>query len=282
MTARTFALTCAALTCFALNSLLCRAALGLGLVDAATFTTVRLGSGAITLALIVRGRRGEGRRSGSWVSAAALFTYAAAFSVAYLRIPAGAGALVLFAAVQATMIGKGLFAGERPGRAEWIGLFLCLAGLVGLTLPGLDAPDPAGVGLMVAAGAAWGIYSLRGRSAPDAVAANADNFARSVPMALALSLVLFGRVHVSSVGLGLAIASGAFSSGVGYAIWYAALAGLTATRAAIVQLAVPPLTAALGVLFLGETLTPRLAVCGLVILGGIALATGQGRESSSR
>lgn len=272
-TAATVALTTVALLAFAANSLLCRAALRPGLVDAASFTSVRLASGALALVLMARLTDRGGRRStGSWLSAAALFAHAAFFSFAYLRLDAGVGALVLFGSVQATMIGWGLAVGERPRTAEWVGLAVSLLGLIVLTRPGLTSPDVAGAVLMALAGVAWGVYSLRGRATPDAVAANASNFARTVPMALAASLLAISQAHLSTGGLLLAGASGALSSGVGYAVWYLALRGLTATRAAMVQLAVPVLAAVGGVLFLGERVTLRLLAAGILVLGGIALA----------
>ncbi|HLA78465.1 MAG TPA: DMT family transporter [Vicinamibacteria bacterium] len=272
-TAATVALTTVALLAFAANSLLCRAALRPGLVDAASFTSVRLASGALALVLVARlTGRGGGSSTGSWLSALALFAYAAFFSFAYLRLDAGVGALVLFGSVQATMIGWGLAAGERPRSAEWVGLAVSLLGLVLLTRPGLTSPDPAGTLLMALAGVAWGAYSLRGRASPDAVADNASNFARTVPMALAASLLAIGQAHLSTGGVLLAGASGALTSGVGYAVWFLALRGLTPARAAMVQLAVPVLAAVGGVLFLGERVTLRLLAAGILVLGGIALA----------
>jgi drug/metabolite transporter (DMT)-like permease len=273
--ALTAALTAAAMLAFATNSLLCRAALAGGYADAASFTTLRLASGALALGVLARARGSAVPPPGfAWGSALALFAYAMAFSLAYLRIPAGAGALLLFAAVQLTMIGAGLRSGERPKALEWVGLAVSLAGLVMLTRPGLSRPDPTGAALMLVAGAAWGVYSLRGRGAGDAVAANASSFARAVPLALAASAVigLVGATRLTLAGGLLAIASGALSSGLGYAVWYAALQGLSATRAAIVQLSVPPLAALGGVLVLGEDMTLRLVLASVLILGGIALA----------
>jgi drug/metabolite transporter (DMT)-like permease len=275
VTARTALLTVVTMVAFASNSLLCRAALADGQSDAATFTTLRLVSGALVLGLLARGRSGSLSSSGGGApSAAALFAYAIGFSLAYLRIPAGTGALLLFGGVQVTMIGAGLRSGERPGVREGAGLLVSLVGLVALTRPGLAQPDPIGAVLMLGAGVAWGVYSLRGRGARDALAANAVNFLHAVPLAVLGSVVaLFVQPpHVSLRGALLAVASGAVASGLGYALWYAALRGLTATRAAIVQLSVPPLAAAGGVLLLGEALTPRLVGAGAAILGGIALA----------
>jgi drug/metabolite transporter (DMT)-like permease len=275
---RTVAATAAALVCFAANSLLCRAALGPARIDFASFTTVRLLSGALVLWLLAGGARTGGtgarpRPAGSWPSAAALFLYAAAFSAAYRRIGAAAGALVLFGTVQATMIGWGLVRRERPDPREWAGLLLSVSGLVALVLPGLSAPDITGTILMAMAGVAWGIYSLRGRGTSSGpLLATAGNFLRAVPLTLALSLVAFGAFQVSAGGVVLAAVSGSVASGLGYVVWYAALKGLSAARAAIVQLAVPVLAALGAVALLGETLSVRLVACAIAILGGIALA----------
>jgi drug/metabolite transporter (DMT)-like permease len=274
MHARTAGLTLAAMVAFAANSLLCRAALDGGFVDATSFTSFRLIGGAIALVPLARIRGAPGPRGGSWLSAAVLFAYALGFSLAYLSIPAGTGALLMIGAVQVTMLGGGLLAGERPRPREWVGLGLSLAGLVALTRPGLAQPDPAGAALMIGAGVAWGIYSLRGRGAGDPLAANAVNFARSVPLALLGSgaALAVGAPHVTGTGVTLALISGAVTSGLGYAVWYTALRGLSATQGAIVQLSVPPLTAVGGVFLLDEPLTARLVGAGLLILGGIALA----------
>ena len=272
--AKTTALTLAALTGFAANSLLCRAALGAHRIDASSFTLVRLASGAIALALLVRlapGRRAAAS-SGSWRAGAALFAYAIAFSFAYLRLGASVGALVLFPVVQTTMILGGLRSGERPRAMQWLGLGVAFAGLVALTLPGLTAPDPLGAGLMAVAGVAWGVYSLLGRGCANPLAATAENFMRSVPMAALASLLTLSLLLTSPRGLALAVASGALTSGIGYSLWYAALRTLGATRAAIVQLAVPVLTALGGVALLGESVTTRLVIAGTAILAGVALA----------
>jgi drug/metabolite transporter (DMT)-like permease len=276
----TAGLTALAMTAFAANSLLCRTALGGGHADAASFTTIRLASGAAALVLLARtrGRPAPPPRL-AWGSAVALFVYALAFSLAYRLIPAGVGALLLFAAVQLTMLGAGLRAGERPRSGEWTGLALSLAGLAVLTRPGMARPDPAGAALMLGAGAAWGVYSLRGRRGADAVSTNAASFARAAPLALGASALaaLLGAGRLDALGAGLAVASGALASGLGYAVWYAALRGLSATRAAIVQLAVPPLAAAGGVVLLGESFSGRLATASVLVLGGIGLAVLSGR-----
>jgi drug/metabolite transporter (DMT)-like permease len=271
---RTTAATAFALVAFASNSVLCRLALGGKTIDPATFSTIRLASGAVMLTLIARALRNgkvAGPR-GSWTSATLLFLYAAAFSFAYLSLSAGTGALILFGAVQLTMILAALRSGERPHVLEWTGLTLALAGLVVLVLPGLTAPSPAGWTLMAIAGISWGFYSLRGRGAGSPLADTTANFVRAVPLALGISLAMAGRFHVSREGALLAVASGALASGVGYVVWYAALRGLTATRAATVQLSVPVLAAAGGLLFLSERLSLRLVASAIMILGGVALA----------
>jgi drug/metabolite transporter (DMT)-like permease len=284
---RTALLTAAALIGFAANSILCRSALQPGLVDAATFTTLRLLSGALVLWLLDRGspRAPEaGGAGGSGASAAALFAYAAAFSFAYVRIGAAVGALLLFGAVQATMLLWAQWSGERLRPTQWLGLAVALSGLVALVRPGLAAPDPFGAGLMLAAGVAWGVYSLRGRGVARPLTATASNFARTVPLTLALSLAAaaFGPPRVSGRGALLAVVSGALASGVGYSLWYAALAGLTATRAAVLQLLVPVLAAAAAVVLLGERPGARLVAAGAAIIGGVALAIGRERPRPPR
>ncbi|WP_027865600.1 DMT family transporter [Massilia alkalitolerans] len=269
--ARVVVLTVLALAAFAGNSLLCRAALSRSHIDAASFTTVRLLSGALMLWVLVRLRGGARAGKGSLLSALALFAYAAGFSFAYLHLPAAAGALILFGAVQTTMIAYGLWSGERLRPAQLAGLLLAGAGLVGLLLPGLSAPPLASALLMLGAGAAWGIYSVRGKGAGDALQVTAGNFLLAVPMALALSLVLLGEAAFDSAGGWYAVLSGALTSGVGYAIWYTALPFLKSTSAAVVQLSVPVIAALGGVIFLDEPLTLRLLSASIAIIGGIAL-----------
>jgi len=270
----TASLTALALVAFAANSLLCRLALGEAQVDAASYTSLRLVSGAATLWVIVTlsGRSKGQKYAGGWVSAAMLFLYAVSFSYAYLTLDAGTGALILFGAVQATMILAGILEGHRPHALEWIGMIGAFCGLVYLLSPGLSAPAPVGSMLMAVAGIAWGIYSLRGRNAGDPVLATAAAFARAAPFALIASLALIAHIEISVRGAWLAVASGALASGLGYVAWYAALKGLTTTRAAIVQLSVPVIAAIGGVLFLSEAITYRLVLSGSVILGGVALA----------
>ena len=276
---RTIALTAVAMTAFACNSILCRLALGGGSIDAASFTTIRLVSGAAALWLIVRwhSRGGPPITHGDWPSALALFAYAATFSFAYLNLTAATGALLLFGAVQLTMVGAGLRQGERLERWQWLGLLVALCGLVGLLAPGLTAPPLDGAALMLAAGVSWGLYSLRGRRLRRApTAATAGNFVRAVPFTVGLSLVA-GVTRADTVGVTYAVMSGALASGVGYAIWYTALPAMRATTAATVQLSVPVLTALAGLSWLGEQLTLRLVIASVAILGGIALVTGTPR-----
>ena len=264
-------LTVLAMLAFAGNSLLCRFALKETAIDAASFTSLRLLSGAVTLWLIVYLRGGGLVVSGSWASALALFAYAAAFSFAYISLPAATGALLLFGAVQATMIGYGLWSGEHMSPRQWVGLVMALLGLVGLLSPGLSAPPLSGALLMLGAGIAWGVYSLRGRGGGDATAVTAGNFVRAVPMALALSLLAGPVLSVDVEGAWYAVVSGALASGVGYALWYRALPGLRPVSAATVQLSVPVIAALGGVVLLGEAPGVRLVLASLAILGGIAL-----------
>lgn len=269
--ARLFILTLAAMIAFASNSLLCRLALKQTSIDAASFTFIRIVSGAVVLWLIVKMRKVGWREAGNWPSALALFTYAAAFSFAYLSLSAGTGALLLFGAVQATMILWGLRKGERLHALQVVGLTMAVIGLVVLVYPGLSAPPLIGSILMLGAGVAWGIYSLRGKRGGDPTAATAGNFLRAIPFATALSLLLLNSTRLDRAGIGYAVVSGAITSGLGYVIWYSALPGLKAASAATVQLSVPVLAAAGGILLLGEQLTWRFVLASMAILGGIAL-----------
>lgn len=266
------------MTAFAANSLLCRVALKQTSIDAASFTFIRLISGAIALWFIVNMRKEARRPTGSWLSALALFGYAAAFSFAYLSLSAGTGALLLFGAVQGTMIIWGLLRGERFGVGQCAGLASALGGLVVLVFPGLSAPPVVGSILMLGAGVAWGIYSLRGKTAGDPATATAGNFLRAVPLAALLSIAFLPWARLEGAGIGYAILSGALASGVGYAIWYTALPGLRAASAASVQLSVPILAAAGGMLFLGESLTLRFLFASVAVLGGIALVVRENRR----
>lgn len=269
-------ITLIAMVAFAGNSLLCRAALRDTSIDAGSFTVVRIVSGALALLLIVtlRSKQANAQQgAGNWYSALALFAYAAAFSFAYVELASGMGALLLFGAVQATMISVGLWRGERFGAAQSAGLAIAGAGLIALLLPGLSAPPLLSALLMLVSGMAWGIYSLRGKGAGDPTRVTAGNFARATVPALVLGVAIVYSDSASwdTSGLAYAVASGALTSGVGYAIWYLAVRSLRATTAATVQLCVPVIAALGGTLFLGEPVTARLVFASLAILGGIAL-----------
>ncbi|MGB0749234.1 MAG: DMT family transporter [Magnetospiraceae bacterium] len=271
-------LTALAMIAFAANSLLTRLALGQGLLDAATFSTVRMVSGAIMLSIILLVKTPSEKllpKKPDWRSPLMLFIYMTFFSFAYLSLAAGTGALILFGAVQLTMFLVALKGGERFSPVSWAGLALAAGGLVYLVSPGLTAPDPLGAVLMAGAGIAWGVYSLLGRGAADPLLATARNFILSVPLVLGVSVLFLGSFDATVNGILLAIASGAVTSGIGYVIWYAALPGLTAGRAATVQLSVPVIAALGGVLFLQELVTTRLAIAAIATLGGVAIVLAQ-------
>jgi drug/metabolite transporter (DMT)-like permease len=277
--ARLIILTALAMIAFASNSLLCRAALRDTGIDAATFTLIRIVSGGLVLWLIVaavRRRKSSPERDrpalrGDWISAFALFAYAAAFSFAYNTLPAGTGALVLFGTVQATMILWGFSRGERLDMIQRAGLLGAVVGLVVLLLPGLSAPSLNGSLLMLAAGVAWGAYSLRGRGGKDPVSTTAVNFLRAAPFAAVTSAIMLRQLHFDSLGTLYGVISGAITSGLGYVFWYSALSGLKATSAATVQLSVPIIAATGGILLLGEPITLRYIIASIAVLGGIAL-----------
>ena len=265
-------LTSLALLAFAANSVICRAALGGHFIDPAGFTLIRLSTGAATLQVFRAGWRRAPRTRFDLLQPAMLFLYATTFSFAYLSLGAGTGALILFASVQATMILAAFRSGERFRFLEGTGLVLALGGLACLVAPGLTAPSPVGAVLMASAGVTWGVYSLRGRGSVDALGDTLRNFILATPLSLLVAGVAFRSVHLSSPGVALAAASGAIMSGLGYVAWFAALRGLPAIRAAIVQLAVPALAAAGGVAFLSERLSLRLVLAAVLILGGVGLA----------
>lgn len=271
-----FLYTVLALVAFAANSLLCRLALSQNAIDAASFSAVRLASGAIILLIInfAVNRKSAFSSNANALSAFWLFLYAVAFSFAYLSLSAGTGALILFGAVQATIIVYALAKGDRFFRSEWLGLILAVAGLIYLLLPGLQSPPLSGAVLMLVAGVAWGFYTLLGRGAQNPLISTANNFLYSLPFVFVVNLAVFllGSIHVSTNGVFLAILSGAVTSGLGYVVWYAALKGLTSIQAAMVQLAVPVLAAISGIVILSETLSMRLIIAAVMILGGIALA----------
>jgi drug/metabolite transporter (DMT)-like permease len=268
-------LTLVTMLAFAGNSVLCRMALKHTTIDAATFTSIRLVSGAVVLWLIVRFARAGRTGAGNWWSALALFVYAAGFSLAYVSLSAAMGALLLFGSVQATMIGRGIWQGERLARLQWLGLVVAMTGLVGLMLPGLAAPPLLGAALMVLAGAAWGVYSLRGKGADDPTLVTAGNFWRAAVLALVLSALMQASAVLDASwdaeGLAYAVASGAVTSGLGYALWYSVLPALKATQAATIQLSVPVIAALGGVALLGEVMTEQFVLASAATLGGIAL-----------
>ena len=269
-----FLYTCFALVAFALNSVLCRLALRTELIDAASFTAIRLISGALTLLAINSffNRKKTESKGGNWLSAFFLFAYAVCFSLAYMNLTTGTGALILFGSVQATMIFTAFSSGERPLVLEWIGLFFALGGLIYLVFPGLSSPPVFASMLMLAAGVSWGFYTIRGRRPANPIAETTGNFVRAVPMMILAGLPFILQMRLTNKGILLAVLSGAIASGIGYSIWYAALKFHTATRAAILQLSVPALAAIGGVLFLSESVSMRLLFATVFILGGIALA----------
>ncbi len=270
--ARTIGLTAAAMVAFAANSIFCRLALAHSEIDPASFTLVRVSAGALALWLILLVTGGTRTGGGNWPAAIFLCAYAAAFSFAYVTLPAGTGALLLFGAVQVTMVSAGRLRGERMSRLQAIGFILAVAGLMALLMPGASAPSLVGATLMIVAGASWGAYSLIGRNAADPLASTAGNFQRALPLAgVLVAATAFEGHNIEPAGVMYAVLSGAVASGFGYSIWYAALRGLSPVQAASVQLSVPVLTALAGTAALGEAVSPRLALSSLVILGGIAL-----------
>lgn len=264
-----------ALVAFAFNSILCRLALKTNEIDAASFTAIRLFSGAATLLLInlfFNKRKTGAKRGGNWLSAFFLFLYAVCFSFAYVNLTTGTGALILFGSVQAAMIVAALVKGERPKILEWLGLFFALGGLIYLVFPGISSPPILSSILMSLAGIAWGFYTLRGRKSANPLTDTTGNFIRTIPMAALVSLPFLSQIYLSQKGILLAVLSGAIASGVGYSVWYAALKYHTAVRAAILQLSVPILTAIGGVIFLSEEIEMRLILAAALVLGGIGLA----------
>ncbi len=271
---KTFSYTVFALVAFAFNSILCRLALGAEAIDAASFTLIRLVSGAVTLVAISSffGKKESNERRGNWFSAFFLFAYAVCFSFAYINLTTGTGALVLFGSVQATMIFVALLKGERPKILEWLGLIFALGGLIYLVFPGLSSPPLLSSALMTTAGIAWGFYTLRGKGSANPLADTTGNFVRAVPMIVLVALFFVPQIHLSQRGILLAVLSGAIASGIGYSVWYAALKFHTATRAAILQLSVPALAGIGGVILLAEIVSVRLLLAMILILGGISLA----------
>lgn len=266
------ALIILALLGFAANSLLTRGALGGGFLDPMTFMLVRLASGTGVLAIMVRVRSTGRSGRGSWLMAAALAGYAVAFTLAYTRIAAGAGALLLFASVHLTMFTAGLARGERPSARGLIGTALAVIGLVVLTMPGLAAPDLTGALMMIAAGACWGVYSLAGRRSADPLSTTADNFLRATAMSLPVAWIAMETPIITTTGLTLAVVSGGLASGLAYAVWYSVLPRLASWRAALLQLAVPVLTALAAVVILSEPMTSRLWLSLALVIGGIGMS----------
>jgi len=277
MSLRIAGLVLIALLAFAANSILARAALSATSIDPLSFTAIRIGSGALLLAVLVHLRSGPPGR-GSWPSALALFAYALLFSLAYRSLGAATGALLLFAAVQLTMLIGAVLRGESMSWRQRAGFALAAGGLATLLLPGLTSPEPASAAMMLTAGAAWGAYSLLARGSGDPTRATAANFLLACLPAAGLVLIGADSVMLDRDGVLLALASGGLASGLGYAVWYAALRSISTHTAAVAQLAVPVLTAAAGVLLLAEPLQLRLVLAGGAILGGIALVAFPGRR----
>lgn len=271
-----FLLTTATMIAFAANSVLARLALADGAIDPASYTGIRLLTGALVLAaLVLRGNDGTVGKltaSGNWFSALALFVYAAAFSASYIILDAGIGALILFAMVQATMISWAIYRGDRPIALEWVGLLIAFGAFAWLVSPGLGAPDPIASAMMAVSGIAWGIYSIRGKASANPLAATAGNFVFAVPFAIPIVLITWSSLNITTHGVVLAAISGAVTSGLGYALWYRVLGRITQTQGAIVQLTVPVIAAFGGVALLGEAITLRLSIASALILGGVALA----------
>lgn len=270
---KTIIFTVLALIAFAANSVLCRLALGEETIDASSFTVIRLLSGAIVLLVILQfnGKKNKSTTKGSWLASIMLFLYAAPFSFAYIILDTGTGALILFGAVQITMILLSLMAGERLHVAEWMGITIAFLGFVYLVLPGVDTPSVLGFSLMSIAGVAWGIYTLKGKGSVNPLSDTAHNFVRSIPLVLILAVIGYQTAHISSEGILLAILSGGIASGIGYTIWYIALGGLSSTQAAVVQLSVPVIAGLGGVIFISEKISLRLTISTLLILGGILM-----------
>jgi drug/metabolite transporter (DMT)-like permease len=274
--ARIATATIFALLAFAANSILCRMALRVATIDPLTFTSIRIVSGAITLALVLLFRSRKVHMGGSWISALELIGYAATFSVAYMALTAGTGALLLFGAVQVVMIAAGYRAGERINRAVAVGWLAAVGGIIALTLPSVSSPPLSASFLMLLAGIAWGLYSLRGRRSSEPIAETAGNFVRAVPIALILNALMFTKAFCTSRGVLLAVLSGALASGLGYAAWYTALPRMRSMTAANLQLCVPVIAALFGAVLFKEAITTRLIVASLFVLGGVFIATRAG------
>ncbi len=270
---KTSVFTALALIAFAANSVLCRLALGEETIDAASFTVIRLLSGALVLlAILAFSNDKEASASrGSWSASLMLFVYAVAFSFAYVSLDTGTGALILFGSVQITMILLSLVSGNRLHLSEWVGVIIAFTGFVYLILPEVTSPSVMGFLLMIAAGIAWGMYTLKGRGSDHPLKDTAYNFLRTIPLVIILLVITIQDAHYSAAGVLLAVLSGGIASGIGYTIWYIALGGLSTTQAAVVQLSVPVIAAFGGVLFVSEAITARLTLSASMVLGGILL-----------
>lgn len=276
---KTLALTALAMIAFAANSVFTRIALVETDIDPVMFTCIRLLTGALMLLAIVAFHQKSlayPKGSGSFNGSFALFGYAIFFSFAYLSLGAGLGALILFASVQITMIVWAIYKGERPGPIEVFGILLAFGAFIYLVSPGLVAPDPSGTALMILSGISWGVYSLLGRGSKNPLQDTMGNFVRSAPLIIGTTIGLFlvaDMWPVDPKGILFATLSGALASGIGYAIWYAVLPKLARTSAGVVQLTVPAIATAGGILFLGEQLSLRFVVASVLILAGVAIAT---------
>jgi drug/metabolite transporter (DMT)-like permease len=270
---KTVLLTSLALIAFAANSVLCRLALGNGAIDASSFTGIRLLSGAIVLLIIlsVKGNNKGVPSKGSWTSSCMLFAYAISFSYAYLSLDTGTGALILFGSVQITMISLSLISGTRLHFSEWSGVVIAFTGFVYLILPNITTPSINGFILMTISGIAWGIYTLIGRKSKNPLMDTTYNFLRTIPFVVLLAVFTMQNINYTSEGIILAFLSGSITSGVGYTIWYIALRRLSSTQAAVMQLSVPVIAAVGGVIFVSETITPRLVISVIIVLGGILM-----------
>jgi drug/metabolite transporter (DMT)-like permease len=277
---KTLFFTACALIAFAANSVLCRLALGGETIDAASFTIIRLLSGAIALIIILKlsntlngtpGSKKTSASKGSWTAAVMLFLYAVTFSYAYITLDTGTGALILFGTVQITIILVTIFSGGRLHATEWAGTLIAFSGFVYLVLPNVSTPSFSGFILMTISGIGWGIYTLKGRGSKNPLADTTKNFYLTIPLVIVLALLTFQNLNITTEGILLAIASGAIASGMGYTIWYIALAGLSATQAGVVQLLVPVIAAFGGVIFISESISFRLTISALFILGGILI-----------
>ncbi|MBB1300430.1 DMT family transporter [Pseudoalteromonas sp. SR44-8] len=276
--------TVLALVAFAANSLLCRMALAQNYIDPWNFTALRLFSGALCLGFIFliqatptesvaredNNLNNAEHERGSWRSSVSLLVYALCFSIAYVELDTGTGALILFSAVQLTMIGWGIFNKERLTTVQWCAFIIAVIGFVYLMLPSATMPSMSPALLMTISGIAWGIYSIRGKVCLSPLKTTTFNFVRSLFALPILLIVGFGYLSgISWQGIALACASGALASGIGYSAWYVAVPLLKSSQAAVVQLCVPVIAALAGMLFLAEELSIQFVIASAVILGAV-------------